>query len=149
MAGISRGAKRARSVQTFVQTAFCFPTNQKKVQILDFLQTTRQVIVSGVHFSVDYTAARKITPDRRFRSGVSPVTAELDFIEPNQRTHLCFSYCFLHEEAGTAVNKIKLQLDVNLKSAESITLLEVLSFLWIDERHAKRTIRKLLAATRD
>ena len=47
--------------------AFCFPTNQKKVQILDFLQTTRQVIVSGVHFSVDYTAARKITPDRRLR----------------------------------------------------------------------------------
>ena len=71
------------------------------------------------------------------------------FLEPNQRTHLCFSYCSLHEEAGTAVNKIKLQLDVNLKSAESITLLAVLSFLWIDERHAKRTIGKLLAATRD
>ena len=61
----SAEARRGHEVCKQLYVAFCFPTNQKKVQILDFLQTTRQVIVSGVHFSVDYTAARKITPDRR------------------------------------------------------------------------------------
>ena len=61
----SAEARSGHEVCKQLYVAFCFPTNQKKVQILDFLQTTRQVIVSGVHFSVDYTAARKITPDRR------------------------------------------------------------------------------------
>ena len=32
------------------------------------------------------------------------------------KTHLRFSYCSLHEEAGTAVKKVKIQLDVVLKN---------------------------------
>ena len=98
----SAEARSGHEVCKQLYVAFCFPTNQKKVQILDFLQTTRQVVVSGVHFSVDYTAARKITPDRRLK--------KLGFLTrrylPTKRY-----FCFIYDYAGkhTLVKAVGIQ----------------------------------------
>ena len=64
-------------------------------------------------------------------------------------THLCFSYCSLHEEAGTAVKKVKTQLDVVLKNMTMNTDIGLLSVsLLIDARGTKNTREGTKARTR-
>ena len=104
----SAEARSGHEVCKQLYVAFCFPTNQKKVQILDFLQTTRQVIVSGVHFSVDYTAARKITPDRRLvepRHDGVPTDWENLFVRTGLNIKQCLICCTRHsvESCGSVM----------------------------------------------